>query len=123
VLRIVQLATRFGKLPSEVIYARENGWGQEACFAWDDAATAYVEQFERMRDATKEKSVPRVRRPKSTKRVPKHTEAELMQYLGINPEHKKARQVLQKAVPQAQWDAFLEDGDWSLDPEASDEAN
>lgn len=117
-LRIVQLATRYSKMPDQVIYAGEAGWGYEARFSFNDAVTSYVEQFERMRDATIEKSEPRPHsKPKYTKRVPKYSESELLQFLGIDPEDVAAKRVLEQAVPESAWEA-LDDGDWLSKSEA-----
>jgi len=113
----VQLATRYSKLPDEVIYAAEAGWCHEARYTFNDAVTGYVEQFERMREAYDERPAPRPRgKPKYTKRVPRYTEDELLAYLGIDAEDQVAQQIIEQAIPPSAWDTF-DDGDWITDPE------
>lgn len=62
----------------------EAGYGPEVCAALDDGWTAFVEEFERMRDATV--MVPMKERPKGQPPMvpaPKHTTAELLRALDI----------------------------------------
>ena len=100
-----------------MIYAEEAGWCHEVRYQFNDAVTAYVERFERMRDAFVEKDAPRPPRTRGyKKRVPKHSEAELLAYLGISPEDKQAQQIIEQAIPDEAWDT-LDDGEWLSVPE------
>lgn len=118
----MQLATRYGRLPDEVIYAGECGWSHDARYAFNDAATAYVEGYERLRDATKLVTARRPTASKSTykKEVPANTLDDLFTYLGVDPQQVKeaqeAQKVMRTQITEDMWDALAE-GDWDTEPE------
>lgn len=115
----MQLATRYSKLPDEVIYAAEAGWTHEVRFAFNDAVTGYVETFERMQRATKEVTARRPKASRTTykKQIPEYNEEDLMRYLGINPQDVRAKELLQTAISPDAWAKFEDDGDWDDAPQ------
>jgi hypothetical protein len=116
------MATRYGKMPDEVIYAAECGWGHDARYAFNDAATQYVEGYERLRDETKWVTARRPPSSKSTykKEVPANGVNDLFAYLGIDPKDveraQEAKKVMRLSITDEMWDA-LEHGEWSAEPE------
>lgn len=104
-----------------MIFADNAGWDDEAKYAFNDAATLYVEEYERLRDATKIVRVPKPRGSRSTyeKEVPANTIDTLFKFLGINPDDVKAAQeakrVMKLEITDDMW-AQMESGEW-LDAE------
>lgn len=95
---------------------RESGYSEDACLAFDRVALTFVQQYRRMRDATKqepetlaEKQERRRSKGRVMKTVPKHTEEELLKKLGVvlDENSPEVSQVLSQ-LDSAMWEAV----DW-----------
>lgn len=84
-----------------------------------------MEEYERLRDATKLVTVPRPRANRTTyqKEVPANTIDTLFTFLGIDPEDVKkaqeAKRVMKLEITDDMW-AQMESGEWAdVDPETT----
>ena len=65
-----------------------------------------VQRYERMRDATQLVPAERPKKkPKPMDTVPKHTEEELLQVLGVDPQDPEAVAAVENALADIDWDA------------------
>lgn len=85
------------------------GYSPEVQLGLDDAWTAFVEDWERMRDATT--MVPMQERPKGAKPMvsaPLYSRAQLLRALDIEADESPDSRVVQNALPPGDWGAI----DW-----------
>ncbi len=100
------------RVSTDLLRLHEAGYSYRTCLALDLDWLQYVQRFERMRDATK--LVPAERRDKRAKPMtsaPKHTEEELLRYLGVDPDDDAARDAVEGALADIDWDAVPWDDD------------
>jgi hypothetical protein len=61
------------------------GFGWLTCLRFDEACLSFVDEWERRRDATKQVPAPSGKR-KPTIAAPEHSPAQLLRWLGIDPD-------------------------------------
>lgn len=104
-LELIELC-ELPRLPSELLRMAEAGYGPEAQIAFDRYAWGRVARFRRMMEETVEQDAPPRRRAKAKVRVPRYSEAELLAALDVDLEDEVARDIVQAAIAESEWDAI-----------------
>jgi hypothetical protein len=115
----VRQATRYGKLPHEVIFADNAGWDDEVKFAWNDAVTQYVEEFERMQKATHFVTARRPPTSRTTykKEVADYNRDQLLEYLGVDPKMIEKAKENKHVLTDDMWATMEQDNEWEVEPD------
>lgn len=82
-MQLVELC-RLPQRPSELLEMREAGYGAKARLALDLAVVSFAGRFEALRQETVERPAPERKKGRPTVRVPKYSEAELLEMLGVD---------------------------------------
>lgn len=93
---------------------REAGYGAKARLALDLAVVSFANRFEALRQETVERPAPERKKARATVRVPKYSEAELLEMLGVGQETGGGGSRTTGFVPnptEADWDALWGDGE------------
>ena len=75
---------RLPQRPSGLLEMEAAGYGPKARLAFDLAVVGFAGRFEALRQETVERPAPERKKSRPTVRVPKYTEAELLEFLGID---------------------------------------
>lgn len=84
---------------------RDAGYGPRARLALDLAVVGFANRFDAMRQETVERPAPDHRNRKPTIRVPRYSEKELLEFLGIAVG-------ADRPATESAWSVPLTDGDW-----------
>ena len=97
-LTLVKLA-RLPNRPSSLLQLPQAGYSPSVCLRFDVACLAFVEEWERRRDATKQVPMPKRERKDPTMPAPLYTPEQLLGWLGYAPEElREAGEVVDPTV-------------------------
>lgn len=103
-MQIMELC-RLPQRPSDLLEMRDAGYGPRARLALDLAVVGFANRFEALRQETVERPAPDHRNRKPTIRVPKYSERQLLEFLGIAVG-------ADRPATESAWSVPLTDGDW-----------